>query len=113
MSTSAEYNDCTLDTCSLDKSIYRYRPSVVANSLLLGLFAISMVIHLGQGIVRRSRTFAILMAIGCVTEIIGYVGRLMSWHNPFSQTGFLMQVVCLTIAPAFFAAAIYLCISKM
>lgn len=40
-------------------------------------------------------------------------GRIMSWNDPFGQTGFLTQIVCLTLAPAFFGAGIYLCISKM
>lgn len=45
--------------------------------------------------------------------VIGYVGRVMSWKNPFSQNAYLIQIICLTIAPAFLAAGIYLCLSRI
>ena len=104
---------CTLATCPVKWSIFKYRPSVVANAVLLSLFAISLIAHVGQGFFWRHRAFGIVMFFGCLTEIIGYAGRLISWHNPFSQTGFLTQICCLTLAPAFFAAAIYTSIYLM
>ncbi len=114
MSESAASNDCTLETCPISESIYEYRPSLAANATLLALFAVSMIIHAAQGWRWRAhRTFGIVMVIGCIGEVAGYAGRILSWENPFGQTGFLMQICSLTIAPAFFAAAIYLCISKM
>jgi hypothetical protein len=57
--------------------------------------------------------FSIPIAIGCITEVIGYVGRILSYNNPFSQTGFLMQICCITIAPAFYSAAIYFTIGDI
>ena len=72
------------------------------------------------------------MGWGCICEILGYAGRLMMHKNPFNLNGsvsavscghsvqkadflnrFLIQICCLTIAPAFFSAAIYLCLSRM
>jgi hypothetical protein len=41
------------------------------------------------------------------------VGRIQSWQNQWGQTGFLMQIVCLTIAPAFMAGGIYLCLRRV
>ena len=29
---------------------------------------------------------------GCIAEMIGYGGRIMLWEDPFSFTGFLMQI---------------------
>lgn len=113
MSVSADKNDCTLDTCPLTDSVYQYRPSLAANVVMLVLFAVTLVAHVVQGWIWRQRVFGILMFFGCLTEVIGYVGRIISWDNPFSQTGFLSAVVCLTMAPAFYSAAIYLCIFKM
>jgi len=46
-------------------------------------------------------------------EVLGYAGRIMSHYNVFKEPGFLMQIVCLTIAPAFMAAGIYLCLSRI
>lgn len=45
--------------------------------------------------------------------VLGYAGRVMSFYDPFSENGFLIQIVCLTIAPAFLAAGIYLCLSRI
>ncbi|KAL8685549.1 MAG: hypothetical protein Q9218_007690 [Villophora microphyllina] len=53
------------------------------------------------------------MVSGCILEVLGYIGRLMSYHDPFNENGFLMQICCLTIAPAFMAAGIYLTLSRI
>ncbi|KAI9786567.1 MAG: hypothetical protein M1816_007891 [Peltula sp. TS41687] len=112
MSASAR-DKCTLDTCPIEWSVYNYRPSLAANSVLLALFAISLIVHIIQGVRWRTWGFTITLILGCSTEVIGYIGRIISWKDPFGQNGFLTQICCLTIAPAFFAASIYLCISKI
>jgi hypothetical protein len=84
-----------------------YRPSLAANVAFLALFALSGFAHIYQGTVTRKPYFLWAMILGCTSEVIGYSGRLMSWNNPFSLNGFLIGIVCITIAPAFFAAAIY------
>ncbi|KAJ4290547.1 hypothetical protein N0V90_010764 [Kalmusia sp. IMI 367209] len=53
------------------------------------------------------------MICGTAIEVIGYIGRIMSYNNPFGENPFLIQIVCLTIAPAFLAAGIYLCLSRI
>lgn len=71
----------------------------------------------------------IAMLLGCISEIMGYAGRIMYSQNPWGNTGFIMQigkvscrhsfqttlilVVTITFAPVFFAGAIYVLISKM
>ncbi|KAI9772732.1 MAG: hypothetical protein M1840_000327 [Geoglossum simile] len=37
----------------------------------------------------------------------------MAHYDPFTQNPFLLQICCLTIAPAFLAAGIYLCLSRI
>jgi len=37
----------------------------------------------------------------------------MSWKNQWEQNGFLIQIVCLTIAPAFMAGGLYLCLRRI
>ncbi|KAI4200904.1 MAG: hypothetical protein LQ350_003590 [Teloschistes chrysophthalmus] len=53
------------------------------------------------------------MVSGCILEVLGYIGRIMSYHDPFNENGFLMQICCSTIAPAFLAAGIYLTLSRI
>ena len=32
------------------------------------------------------------MACGCICEMLGYGGRIMLYNNPFTFTGFLLQI---------------------
>ena len=53
------------------------------------------------------------MTAGTALELIGYIGRVKSNKNQWEESGFLMQIVCLTIAPAFMAGGIYLCLRRI
>ncbi len=107
-------SNCTLSTCTIDSSYYFYRVSLAANTTFVVLFALSLIgFILTYAFTRRGTAFTVAMTIGTILEVLGYVGRIMSWHNQWSQNGFLMQIVCLTIAPAFMAGAIYLCLRRI
>lgn len=43
----------------------------------------------------------------------GYVGRLMLHNDPFDKMGFKINVILLTVAPAFLSAGIYVTLKKM
>jgi hypothetical protein len=124
--------NCTLDLCSVEYSVFQYVPSLAANSIFIALFVISGSIHLYQGIRSKQWFYMTAAIIGCITEVIGYIGRILLHTNPFDFNDFLIQVskfqyrrslvtrkvlnlllVCLTIAPAFFSASIYVTITKM
>jgi RTA1 like protein len=94
--------------CPPSESIYGYAPSLSANAFFAAFFGTFMVINIFFGIRYRSWTFLIAMAVGCMTECLGYVGRVLLHSNPFSNPGFEIQICCLTLAPAFFAGGIYL-----
>lgn len=126
-------DSCTLDTCPLNLSYWGYRPSLAANIIFTVLFGLSTILFLGQAVLsRRFLGFTVAMVSGCILEVIGYIGRDLSYYNPFAevcthrnvlkpkqmlklleQNPFLIQIICLTIAPAFLAAAIYLCLSRI
>lgn len=42
----------------------------------------------------------------------GYGGRIMMHPNAYDLNGFLLQICCISLAPAFFSAAIYFCLSR-
>ncbi|KAI4218951.1 MAG: hypothetical protein L6R36_008653 [Xanthoria steineri] len=105
--------NCTLALCPPELSVYQYRPSLAANVCFLLFFAIAGLIHLVIGLKWRSWFFVVCMSCGCICEIVGYGGRLWLWQNPFSFQGFLMQIICITFAPTWFTAAIYITLSKI
>jgi hypothetical protein len=53
------------------------------------------------------------MIAGCLTEVIGYIGRVFSHFDPYSLNPFLAQITTLIIAPAFFSAALYVVLMRM
>ncbi|KAK6544639.1 hypothetical protein TWF694_001328 [Orbilia ellipsospora] len=105
--------NCTLAVCDVSLSVYQYRPSLPANAIFIALFGIALVLHLIQGYMWKTWTFTICILLGCVSEMLGYGGRVMLYENPFSFTGFLLQAICITIAPVFYAAGIYFTLSKI
>ena len=108
------YADCTIDTCPLDTSYYFYRVSLASNATFVALFSASLIGFLATyAFTRRATAFTVAMLCGVILEVIGYAGRIMSWQNQWKETGFLMQIVCLTIAPAFMAGGIYLCLRRI
>ncbi|KAI1417218.1 RTA1-domain-containing protein [Hypoxylon sp. FL1857] len=112
--TQISFKDCTPEICPYDMSFYPYRIDIVPNAVFTGMFSLSLILFLAVfAFTRRGGVFTIAMVLGLICEILGYIGRIMSWDNQWSENGFLMQICCLTIAPAFLAAGIYLCIRRI
>jgi hypothetical protein len=135
--------NCTLALCPIEDSIFEYQPSLAANAVFIALFGITLIIHLIQFFRWRTWFFSTAILWGCITEMIGYGGRIIMWQNPFSFPGFIMQIgelasssllpsrttlleieirshdlrsrhtVCITIGPAFYSAAIYFTLTQM
>ncbi|KAM0333495.1 hypothetical protein ACHAQA_002158 [Verticillium albo-atrum] len=100
--------------CDGMPSYYEYRLSIGANGAMLGLFSLSALLYITTyAVTRRGLSFFIAMILGVLCEVLGYAGRVMGWQNQWSETGFLMQICCLTIGPAFLAAGIYLCLRRI
>ncbi|KAI8957710.1 RTA1-domain-containing protein [Daldinia sp. FL1419] len=108
------FKDCTPEICPYDQSFYAYRIDIIPNAVFLALFSLFLIGFLAIfAFTRRGGVFTLAMVLGLICEILGYAGRIMSWKNQWSENGFLMQICCLTIAPAFLAAGIYLCIRRI
>ncbi|KAF5571902.1 phospholipid-translocating ATPase [Fusarium phyllophilum] len=105
--------NCTLELCPLESSMLRYQPNLPANAIFIGVFGLSMALHIFQGIKMKTWGFMASMMAGCILEIIGYIGRLIIHDNPFDFIGFLLQIIMITIAPVFFSAAIYVLLSQV
>lgn len=98
--TFAGHNaNCTVSVCPVDLSVYGYRPSLPFTSALIGLYAIAVVIQLALGLRYKSWGFMSAMILGCLDEILGYVGRIILYQNPWNHSGFIMQIgTCLKSA---------------
>lgn len=88
----ADWCTCDIATCSVQLSIFKYRPSLAANSVFIALFGLSLVLHGLQGARYHEWTFAILMMLGCACEMIGYGGHITMYYDPWSFSGFIMQI---------------------
>lgn len=105
--------NCTLALCPASLSVYQYQPSLAANVVFLTLFGVAMLIHVLMGLKWRTWFFVICMFWGCASEMIGYGGRIMLHRNPFDFSGFLMQIICITLGPTFYTAGIYITLYKI
>jgi hypothetical protein len=99
--------------CPVSASIYGYYPSLGANAFFAAFFGIALITNLTLGLRYKTWTFMIALGLGSLTECIGYVGRILLHSNPFSSTGFEIQICCLIMAPAFISAAIYLTLKHL
>lgn len=105
--------NCTVSICPIELSVYGYRPSLAASGTLIGLYALCIGIQVLLGFRYKSWWFMGCMVTGCIVEILGYVGRIMYWSNPWNDSAFILQIVTITFGPVFFAAAIYVLLSQM
>ncbi|KAK9240692.1 RTA1 like protein-domain-containing protein [Lipomyces kononenkoae] len=104
---------CTLSTCDLTLAHFTYVPNLGGNAFFAALFGVCGLAQIPLGIRYRTWGFVIAAIFGLAGEVIGYAGRIMMNQNPFSKTNFLIYLVCLTIAPAFLSACIYLCLARI
>jgi len=99
-------NNCQVEELDGFPYSYGYRPSLAAGITFCVLFAIALAGHVVQSF-RFRRWTSILLAIGALTELIGWGGRTWSSECPYNQNAYLMQITTLIIAPVFFTAALY------
>ena len=113
--TSADLSECTLSTCDLTLATFDYVPNLGANVFFALLFGLLLIANVSLGVRYKTTGYTIAMVLGLVGEVIGYVGRILLHDDPFDPTGnnFLIYLVPITIAPAFFSAAIYLCLGRI
>jgi hypothetical protein len=99
--------------CPVESSIYGYYPSLPGNTFFLAWFAAMLIVNVLLGVKFKRWAYMTAVSLGCISEVIGYAGWVILHNNPYSKAGFDMQIVCLVIAPAFFAAGIYLMLKHL
>ncbi|RDW58671.1 hypothetical protein BP6252_13147 [Coleophoma cylindrospora] len=104
---------CTIETCPVSLSVYGYLPSKAVNLAFLAIFALSFVAHVFQGIRCKAWGFVVALGIGTLLEVVGYLGRVQMHKDPFKRGPLAINIVCLTVAPAFMAAGVYLTLKHL
>ncbi|KAF7553135.1 hypothetical protein G7Z17_g3864 [Cylindrodendrum hubeiense] len=94
--------------CPIEYTVYGYRPNLFVNGFFAIFFGICIGVHIWLGIRFRTKGYTIALTIGCLALVLGYLGRIGIYLQPFNAIPFQVQVCCLIIAPAFNSAAIYL-----
>jgi succinate dehydrogenase/fumarate reductase cytochrome b subunit len=84
--------NCTLDLCPLEWSVFRYLPSIPANTTFIAIFSLLLIAHLAQGIRYKSWVYMSCVVAGCGLELAGYAGRIMLHENPFDFNAFLINL---------------------
>jgi hypothetical protein len=80
--------------------------------MFVAAFGLSTLLHIYQ--IARMRTwYFIPVVIGGLFETVGYIGRYLSSQDQWKLIPYIMQSVTLLIAPAFFAASIYMVLSRI
>jgi hypothetical protein len=93
--------------------LYGMTPSFGGNLAMSVVMGVFMICHALLGAWFRTWWFGISFVIGTALEMIGYIGRTISGHNPQSINPFLIQIICLTIAPCFIMAGIYYLLGQL
>ncbi|GME73007.1 unnamed protein product [[Candida] boidinii] len=88
-------------------------PSLAGNAVLIGVFSIFFGIHFLYGFYVRQWWFMCSWSMGLILEIIGYAGRVWLSKNIESFNAYVMQLVCVTIAPCFLMAGIYFILAQV
>ncbi|KAH6629091.1 RTA1 like protein-domain-containing protein [Boeremia exigua] len=94
--------------CTIEGTLYGYAPSLGANAFFAAFFGLCLIVQLVQGIRYKTWTYMIALCLGCIGEGVGYAGRVIMYNDPFADAGFMSQICCLIISPAFIAAGIYI-----
>ncbi|KAI9755882.1 MAG: hypothetical protein M4579_004095 [Chaenotheca gracillima] len=90
-----------------------YVPNLAGNIFFIAFFSIALAAQLFLSI--KTKTWGFLAAIvgALLLEILGYIGRIGLHNNTDSHNGFLMYLISLTIAGAFYAASIYVTLAHI
>ncbi|KAL8698093.1 MAG: hypothetical protein Q9201_006765 [Fulgogasparrea decipioides] len=78
--------------------LYRYTPSIAAAAIAIVVFAILAALH----------TYRMVKI-----EFIGYIGRAVGHYRPESVPPYIVQSIFILVAPALFAASIYMTLGRI
>ncbi|KAF4958096.1 hypothetical protein FGADI_2654 [Fusarium gaditjirri] len=121
----------TLSESKPDFKLYRYTPSLPAAIIATVIFAIISCLHIWRLSKARAwyfipftvggacaspihgREWMNITNLSLVVETIGYAARIVSHNNKDSIPAFTVQAILILVAPALFAASIYMILGRI
>ncbi|KAK3670457.1 hypothetical protein LTR78_009698 [Recurvomyces mirabilis] len=91
---------------------YRYNPSLAAAVIFLIAFTIATGWH-AVTLFRRRTWYYTPFLIAGIFEIVGYCGRIASTKDLWALSPYIIQSILLLVAPALFAASIYIVLGRI
>ncbi|KAK6858739.1 RTA1 like protein [Apiospora arundinis] len=92
--------------------LYRYTPSLTAAIIFVVIFAVLSAVHTWRLLRYRAYYFT-AFTIGGYFQLVGYAGRIWSHYKPDAIGGFVMQAILILVAPALYAASIYMILGHL
>ncbi|KAG4441697.1 hypothetical protein IFR05_002831 [Cadophora sp. M221] len=106
-------DQCTPELCSLNYASLRYIPNFGANAAFGSIFVIFLIAQIILWFSYQTHSYTFSMTCGLILEVVGYAFRIVMRKHMFVEGPFLIQIICITIAPVFFTAALYLILSRV
>ncbi|KAL1975870.1 hypothetical protein VTN31DRAFT_4262 [Thermomyces dupontii] len=96
----------------IDFQLYRYVPSLPAAIVSVIVFGILTGLHVWR--LYRARAFYFTaFTVGGLFETVGYCGRIWSHFDQNALGGFITQAILILVAPALYAASIYMILGRL
>jgi len=92
--------------------LYRYDLSLPAAIVTTVVFLILSLLHTWR-IYRHRSLYFTAFTIGGYFQVVGYCGRIWSHFDNTSIGGFVMQAILILVAPALYAASIYMILGRL
>ncbi|KAG7294193.1 hypothetical protein NEMBOFW57_004263 [Staphylotrichum longicolle] len=95
-----------------DFALYRYQLSLPFAIAAVVVFAVLTLLHVWRIYRHRSFYFTAFTIGGCF-QVVGYCGRIWSHFDSTAIGGFVMQAILILVAPALYAASIYMILGRL
>ncbi|KAH7150275.1 RTA1 like protein-domain-containing protein [Dactylonectria estremocensis] len=114
---SSQNSTQAADTSSADAegftfSLYHYTPSLAAAIAAIIVFAVLTGYHVFL-ITRHRSWYFTAFTLGGLFQTLGYAGRAWSHYDTTALGGYIMQAILILVAPALYAASIYMILARL
>lgn len=96
-----------------ENNLYKYNLDWAPNIIYILIFGLTFFFTIGMLYKSRYHWYNVTFFCGFGLEFFGFLGRCLSVNAPDNLQFYLMQYICLTIAPAFLMGGIYFIFAQL